>query len=215
MNEKTKIHTVYKLKDGTRVPSVTTILHDMRIPGLEKWAWECGVAGLKYEEVRDQAADIGRLAHYLIMCHLREETPDTASYSPDNLKQAESCLLQYLEWEKSHDVKPILIEQPLVSERYRYGGTIDLLAEVDGELVLIDYKTGKAIYDNYFYQVAAYQRLLNEAGYKPSGLKILRMNREFNDFEERTRRSLVLEFDIFKNYIDIYQKKAMIRKGEK
>ncbi len=75
---KTKIHTVYKTKDGQRVPSVTTILGILNKPALLDWAWRCGCDGINYKAIRDNAADIGTLAHYMIMTYLRGEKPDTS-----------------------------------------------------------------------------------------------------------------------------------------
>lgn len=57
MPSKTKIHTVYKLEDGTRVPSVTTILGILNKPALVEWAYQCGCQGLDYKAVRDQAGE--------------------------------------------------------------------------------------------------------------------------------------------------------------
>ena len=88
---KKKIHTVYKLADGSRVPSVTTALGILNKPKLLNWAWKCGVDGLDYRAVRDNAADIGTLAHYFILCHLKHETPDTSEYSQSDIDKAETC----------------------------------------------------------------------------------------------------------------------------
>lgn len=78
---KTKIHTVYKTADGKRVPSVTTILGILNKPALLDWAWRMGCEGQDYKAVRDNAGDIGTLAHYLILCHLKGEKPETQDYS--------------------------------------------------------------------------------------------------------------------------------------
>lgn len=204
----TKAHTKYHLKSGEIVPSVTTVLSILSKPALIHWAWDCGMKGEDYRKVRDNAADIGTLAHYLIRCHLRGETPDTAEYSPANLSKAETCLLRYWDWEKGKNLKPLMIEQPLVSERYGYGGTIDCLAKVDGDLVLIDHKTGKAIYNEMFYQLAAYKHLLWEAApYSDlNRAMILRIGKEESEgFEVREAGNLETEWDIFQACLQIWK----------
>jgi genome maintenance exonuclease 1 len=207
---KTKIHTVYKLADGTRVPSVTTILGVLNKPALLQWAWQCGVDGLDYKAVRDDAANVGTLAHYLILCHLKGETPDTSEYSPQDIERAENCLIKYWDWEKEHDIKPILVEEPLVS--YEFGGTIDCLAEINGELVLIDFKTSKALYQEMFYQLAAYRQLLREAGYNVINARILRIGREdTGDFEERIASDLDTAWQVFEHCLQIYQLSKKVR----
>jgi len=211
MTSKTKIHTVYKV-GGKRVPSVTTILGILNKPALQHWAWQMGVEGLDYRNVRDQAADVGTLAHHMIMCHLTGEEPDTGEYSAHDIEQAENCLIKYWDWEKAHKIKAVLVEAPLVS-RLGFGGTIDCLAECDGELWLIDHKTGKAIYDDMFYQLAAYKHLLTEQGYEVASTRILRIGRnEDEGFEERVAINLDKHLDLFMSCYKIYELQKEIKR---
>jgi len=215
MPEKTRTHTVYKLADGTKVPSVTTVLGILSKPALIHWAWELGTQGLDYRAVRHQAADVGTLAHYLIMCYLKGEEPDTSEYSQKDIDQAENCLIKYWDWLKGHDIEPILVEEPLVSEQYRYGGTIDCLARCNRELWLIDHKTGPAIYPEMFYQLAAYKQLLQETGYEVNDCRILRIGRdEIGDFEERIAPNLDTAWEIFLRCLDIYTLQKKMRKED-
>lgn len=211
-NTKTKIHTVYKTLSGNRVPSVTTILGVLNKPALLEWAWKCGIDGLDYKAVRDNAADIGTLAHYLIMCHLKGEIPDTSEYSKEDIDKAENCLIKYLDWEKENKITPILVEQPLISEKYQFGGTIDCLARVNDSLILVDHKTGKAIYSEMFYQLAAYRQLLNEAGYEVISARILRIGRDNNEgFEERVMTDLTRQWEVFKHCLELYKLQRELR----
>jgi len=203
---KRQAHIQYQLKDGTFVPGVTTVLGILAKNALIHWAWKCGREGLDYREVRDTAADVGTLAHYLILCHIKGETPDTSEYSPNDLEKANNCLAKYLRWEKEHPITPVMIETPLISEEYRYGGTLDLLAEYDGKFTLVDFKTGKAIYPEMLSQVAAYWKLLEEQGWPVSSARILRIGTDEDEgFEERIRTSLDNEWQIFKHCLEIYR----------
>lgn len=214
MKGKTKIHTVYKTQDGARVPSVTTILGILDKPALLTWAWQCGVDGLDYREVRDNAADIGTLAHLMIMGHLKNEKPDLSEYSSSDINKAENCLIKYWDWEKEHPIEPVLVEAPLVSEEYGFGGTIDCLARLNGDLILIDHKTGKAIYPEMLHQLAAYSQLLKEAGYLVSSARILRIGRdEQGDFEERIAGNLDKNWTLFQNCLNIYNLQKEIKRG--
>ena len=203
---KDKIHTVYKLKNGKKVPGVTTIISILAKPALIHWAWDLGTKGVDYRKFRDDKADIGSLAHYLIMCYLKKETPDTSDYSKKQIDQAENCIISFFEWKKMHSFEPILIESPLVSEKYKFGGTPDLLAKINGEYCLIDFKTGKGIYVNdMFPQLAAYSHLLQENNYKITNSRILRIGREESEgFEERLIQDIEPYWEIFKNCLSIY-----------
>jgi hypothetical protein len=213
---KEKIHTVYKTNDGQRVPSVTTALGILAKNALIDWAWKCGVDGLDYKVVRDSAADVGTLAHYMILCHLRNEKPDTSEYSAKDIDLAENCLLSYFEWQKHHTMESIFVETPLVSETLRYGGTIDWYGKLDGEPTLIDHKTGKAIYGEFFYQLAAYKHLLQENGYPCNSVRILRIGKsEDEGFEERVITSTTNQFELFKHCLVIYELQKIIKREEK
>ena len=215
MIEKTRIHTTYKLKSGERVPSVTTVLGILAKPALLDWAWRMGLEGLDYRAVRDNAADIGTLAHYLIMCGLKGQSPDTTEYSAQDIEKAETCLIKYWEWSKSHKVEPIMVEMPLVSEQYRFGGTIDFFGKIDSQPTLVDFKTGKAIYSEFFYQLAGYNQLLAEAGQTIGAIRILRVGRnEEEGFEERVIKKLDNQWQVFLNCLKIYNLQKEIR-GDK
>jgi len=164
--------------------------------------------------VRDTAADIGTLAHYLILCDIKGKETDVSEYSQQDIDKAETCLLKYWEWRKGHDFKPILAEMPLVSERYQFGGTIDCLAELDGALVLIDHKTGKGIYEEMFYQLAGYQQLLLENGHAIQSARILRIGRDENEgFEEQQVVNLDRHWELFLHCLAIYNLRKEIKKG--
>lgn len=215
VNNKNKIHTVYKLANGDRVPSVTTVLGILNKPALLDWAWQMGTQGLDYKAVRDEAGGIGTLAHYMILCHLRRETPNTSEYSQQNIDKAENCLIKFWDWEKAHDIEPIMLETPLVSEEYQFGGTIDFYGKVDKQPTLLDFKTGKAIYPEFFYQLAAYEQLLAEAGHLIEITRILRIGRnEDEGFEERTVGKLDNQRQIFLNCLSIYNLTKEIRRAK-
>lgn len=205
---KLKSHIQYKNKAGKNVVGVTTALGVLNKPALVAWAWNLGKQGIDWRKFRDDKADIGTLAHYLIMCHLTDEKPDTSDYSKNQIDLAENCILSYFEWEKTHPIKPILTETPLVSESHQFGGTCDIYAELNGQKVLIDIKTGKGIYDEYAYQVAAYKILLNEAEYNVDYAMILNVGRnEDEEFQTKTFMNLDIEKEIFLNCLAIYKLK--------
>lgn len=210
---KGKAHIRYKLKDGHPVPGVTTALNLLAKPALILWANRMGLAGIDTTKYTDDKAQIGTLAHDMILCHFAKREPDTKDYSANQISAAENSFLSFLEWEKRHAIKPILVEAPLVSEKWRYGGTIDLYCELDGEPCLVDFKTGSGIYDEHFYQVAAYRELLNEHGYSCPTVRILNIPRtEDEAFREESKAGLVYEWEIFRACLDIYRFKQMMRR---
>ena len=218
MSDKTKAkaHIRYRDKDNNIVPGVTTILGILNKPALVKWANNLGLQGIDSSKYRDEMADIGTLAHEMIMCHFNKMVLDTSDYSKTQIEKAENCLLSFYEWEKGHDIEPILVEAQLVSEQYQYGGTVDLYCKLDGVATLVDFKTGKAIYPEMMYQLAAYRHLLGDNGRSCASTRILRIGRDEDEgFEERVKANLELEFDLFIHCLDIYNLRKMISKGDK
>lgn len=206
IKQSSKAHIVYKLQNGKKVPGTTTILSVLNKPALMHWAWDLGMNGIDYRTYRDTTARIGTLAHHLVQCDMTGETPDMSEYSPLEIDQAENSLLSYYEWRKGKNIIAIENELPLVSEKFEYGGTIDILAEIDGELWLIDVKTGKAIYTEMLHQLAAYRQLLNENGYDVQKAKILRIGRdETEGFEERTITDFSKHWELFYHCLQIYK----------
>ena len=211
--KKAKAHTIYK-NDGVRVPGVTTILSILNKPALVKWANNLGLQGIDSSKYRDEMADIGTLAHQMIVDYFNKVETDTSEYSKSQIDQAENCLLSFWNWEKGHKIEVIMAEAQLVSAQYGYGGTIDCFCELDGQPTLLDFKTGKAIYPEMFYQLAAYEQLLAEAGHLIEVTRILRIGRDEDEgFEERSVGKLDKHFDLFKYCLAIYNLQKEIRKG--
>jgi len=205
VTRKSKAHIRYELSDGTKVPGVTTVLGVLNKPALVIWANRLGLQGIDSSKYRDGMADIGTLAHQMIVDYFKGEETDTNEYSKSQIDAAENCLLSFWEWEKGHKIEVILAEIPLVSREHGYGGTIDCFCKLDGQPTLLDFKTGKAIYPEFFYQLAAYEQLLAEAGHSFEASRILRIGRDNDEgFEERSVGKLDKQFELFKHCLAIY-----------
>jgi hypothetical protein len=201
----TKAHTRYYLNTGDSIPGVTTVLGVMAKPALIAWANRLGLQGIDSTKYKDKMANIGTLAHYFVMCHFTGKTPDTSEFSQSDIDTAHNCMKSFYSWEKQHKIEPIIVEIPLVSDVYGYGGTPDLVARVDGELELIDFKSGSGIYYDYYYQVAAYRQILKEHGHKVERARLIRIGRDDNEgFEERLILKFDQEFELFLHCLSIY-----------
>lgn len=161
----------YTLKDGTKIPGVTTVLRLRAKEALVEWAFNLGKDNPQLSSSRayvDDLAKIGTLTHELIGAHLRNETPDLSDFTPREVEAAQIPYAKYLSWEQGKKIEVEAIEKVVISERYRYGGSLDVRAKIDGKRTVMDFKTGKAIYPDYFIQTAAYA----EAEQEQTGDKI-------------------------------------------
>lgn len=187
--KKARAHTIYKLRNGTRVPGCTTITDVMGKPALVRWANGLGLQGIDSTKYVDETAQIGKLGHYLIECHLTDKQPEIGDYTANQIVCAEKILKRFIGWEVDRGLTLsdyALSEAALVSEIHRFGGTVDICAVVGGKACLIDIKTCKAIYGEHKTQVAGgYALLCAENGYTLDAVTILRIGRtEEEGFEE-------------------------------
>jgi hypothetical protein len=203
--KKSKAHVRYELPNGTKIPGVTTVLGILNKPALVIWANRLGLQGIDSTKYRDNLAEVGTLAHQMIVDYFNKVKTDTSEYSQSQIDLAENCLLSFWEWEKGHKIEVIMAEAQLVSQEYGFGGTIDCFCKLDGQPTLLDFKTGKAIYPEMFYQLAAYEQLLAEAGKLIEVTRILRIGRDADEgFEERSVGKLDKHFELFRHCLAIY-----------
>lgn len=212
----TKVHTRYKTQDGTPVVGVTTALQELSKPALIFWSWNLGMQNIDYRKFRDKLGVIGTITHDMVLCHQKKTKPDLSEYSPEEIDLAENAFISYLEWEKNKVIEPILLEHPMVSEIFKFGGSLDCYAKIDGVLTLCDYKTSKAIYPEHFYQVSAYLQLLYEHGHKVEQVRILQIGRDSTEgFSEQVKNvnDMELYWKIFRSCLDIYNYKKQLKNG--
>ena len=162
--EKTRAHQKYPLKDGTDVPGASTIAKiGEDSSGLIHWAWKLGIEGQDYRKVRDKAADIGTVAHFMIECFLHNHEADLSEFSAADIEKANVAFANFRRWWDKEGFSIIEPEVQLVSEEYLFGGTIDAPSrDRDGKVVLLDWKTSKAINNAHRVQLAGYEQLWNE-----------------------------------------------------
>jgi hypothetical protein len=177
----------YKNSAGEKIPGTTTIIGRFKESGgLLQWAFKQGQSGAAhlYEE-RDNAALAGNIAHDMIECAILGKERPAFVCAPELLTKAENAFNQYLEWRDQSRIEIVATERSLVSERYQFGGTIDAIGkDTKGRIVLVDWKTSGAVYQDYLIQLAAYALLLeeNKPEWTPTAFHLLRVAKESADF---------------------------------
>lgn len=213
-------HITYKNAAGEKIVGVTTALGMLNKPALVPWAYNRGREGLELYESRDKAANIGTIIHARIMYYYKGLEVDNSNISPEVWDMTDNCMKSFYEWARPRKVKPILMEQPLISEKYQYGGTFDIYGKMDGELTLLDFKSGSGLYDEHFIQLAAYLQLLKEAGHNPVKIVILNIPKTNDDsFTLKSisadEYSLELRFKKFIKLVEIWHLDKELKKYQK
>lgn len=215
---------------GERFPGTTTIIGRWKDSGgLLHWAFKQGQSGAAslYENA-NKAADIGTACHSMIEAHINHSDAWEALALidlPDEGKdKAKNAFGMYLQWERQSGIKMLSKWQEiqLVSPAYKFGGTPDAIGEIDGQVVLIDWKTSNGIYGDYLIQLAAYQHLINEGvrmdtgeslGIKVgNGAYLCRFSKDFPDFEARYFGDLSAEWLQFTRFREAYEADKLIKK---
>ena len=208
ISKRVQAHQRYQTPEGVYVPGVTTVLGLRAKPQLIAWANRLGLQGIDSSKYRDELAEVGSLAHAMILADLKGQKVDTGDYTPNQLDLAENCFLKYLEWAKGKVIKPLLVEEAIVCGEHRFGGTPDFYGEVNGERVLVDYKTG-GIYPEAYVQASAYAHLLaaDRAPWLEAPAKIIILSiprTEDERFLEETHSDYERGWEIFYHLLQIY-----------
>lgn len=140
--------------DGIWYPRVTAIVGIKAKPAL--YMFYAGLPDYKTgEAIKAKSAEEGTLIHETIEAILRRDPV----VIPESIKPAISAFMDFY---SKNDIIAHKIEERVVSKKHHYAGTMDVLAEVNGKLGVLDIKTSIAIYRDYSMQTSAYIQALRE-----------------------------------------------------
>lgn len=184
----------YKINDNW-VKGVTTYLGIIDKPALTYWAADMACEYIRevilsgghitdttliearnaHQNIKQEAADSGTLVHKWAEDFINGKNPPIPGEGKKKVKmtkqeiEVQNGVLAFSEWVNKHNVKFVSSERVVYSKEHNYIGTMDAEAIIDGKKCVIDFKTSSGIWDEYFLQVAAYQRAAEEEGSKYDG----------------------------------------------
>ena len=202
-----------RLSNGTPVPGSTTILKQLDKPFLVKWANKLGKEGKDVTEYVNNSAKLGTLIHSIVESHLLKQEIDVSNYTDDELTLAELAFGRYMAWENQHTIENVEVEKVLVSETYKYGGSIDIYCKLDGVYTVIDLKTSKSVSLDQEIQVSSYEQLVRENNLLVDRLLIVNLGKEATsklNVVEIARDKSSKYFKLFKQLLDVYYTKKEI-----
>lgn len=162
--ERNAEHQKYVLRDGSVVGGASSIcrMGDSPEP-LIRWANRMGLEGKDSTKFRDKAADVGHIFHFMVACFMENAEPDFREYDDKDIRKAELGFAKFMDFWTKERLVCVASEKQMVSEVWRYGGTLDIVArDEDGLLALLDEKSSKAVYWSQKCQLAGYEQLWNE-----------------------------------------------------
>jgi ATP-dependent exoDNAse (exonuclease V) beta subunit len=206
--------------------------------------WEdddCGHMGLEnillqakkaHRQKKTDAADIGTRVHEVIQAWVESDgkldpaevcptlfynlfKSKTADLTPEMIlnAQARQGLEAFIAWGEFHDVH-VLAWEEVVSDGEYYAGRYDMLATIDGNVTLLDFKTSTGIWDEYWVQVNAYALCLQHTATPPTHVAILRIDKKTGGIEYVVQETSERLQNAFK-CLSLYYHFAVTQKGGK
>jgi len=238
----------YKVSDDgskpAHCPSVTTILNVLNKPALAEWAKNCAcnyiednvrllLAGNSFsvdalfkiiaagrtahDRVREEAAEIGVSTHDFLRDYWRGYSSGVCPKMPED-ERTVKCINAALNWFSDHKIEPYAVEEPQYSRLHKICGRPDLIALVDGELAVVDYKSTKFLYPEVALQMCLYAKMHEEMhGQFPAVRWGLRLDKETGEFEDKRYKpeTFDLDWDSFKCCLTLYERFKHLRRKEK
>lgn len=210
--------------DGKRVPGVTTVLGVLDKPALVGWASrtaadaavEAVANGMPHDAAkeagrkavfarRDKAADLGTRAHAMVEAHFAGEEISVDVSDPEKAK-VYACARRAIDHIEKTCTRVVLSETAYTSPM-GFGGTLDLVVERDGKLLIADLKTGKGVHDEVVPQLAAYRWLLSCANVVVEGGLVFHVSVDGDEVVEHVIPSHKLDagWRVFDCALTIYQ----------
>jgi len=194
----------YETPHGKKYPSITTVLGARDKGALQEWRARVGDA--EANRIGRHASTRGSALHTAVEKYIDNAEEYFAEGEMPHVKAMFRAIQPVLD---SRIGKVILQEQPLYSDHLGVAGRVDLVAEFDGKLSIVDFKTSSRVkqakdISNYFIQTAAYAIMFEERTNIPVPQNVIIMSVENSQeplvfVEKRDRWTLEL-LDIINEY---------------
>lgn len=193
---------VYPISEGVQYYSITTITSFQKAAFFKEWRQRVGAEVADRKTAR--ATGRGTAFHSIVEAYLKNEPidPVTTAPLPYTLFQVAKPALNRIN--NIH-----VLEGALYSDYLRVAGRVDCIAEFDGELAVIDFKTSdkekkEEWIENYFVQETAYAVMFYErTGLQPKKIVTIIATEE-GHCQVIEKYNLDYYFTLLKEYIDAF-----------
>ena len=154
--------------EGKSYPSITTILS---IRGKEAiYEWRKRVGDAKANRIIRRSTTRGTQFHSLLEQYFLNQITDVDLFKANALAKNPGVwylFLEAIQELENHIGKIYCIEDYLYSDEYGVAGAVDMIAEWDGKISVVDFKTSNSAkreewIENYFIQGTAYAKMFTE-----------------------------------------------------
>lgn len=150
----------YVTPEGSRYPSITTVLGDGDKPWLDEWRASMGEE--KADAEMQRAAERGSAVHLMAERYLNNDDTPTRDQKKEHITEFNALRVRL------NRINNIYTQEtPLWSDVLRCAGRVDCVGEYEGVLSIIDFKTStnnktQSMIGDYFLQTTAYALMFHE-----------------------------------------------------
>jgi hypothetical protein len=156
----------YLTPSGNKYPSVTTVSGIFAKEGIINWRKSVGEE--QATKITTQASVRGTAVHKICEDYINNNSDYLKGHMPVNIAS-----FRYIKDIIDENINNVVMQEcPLYSDYLQVAGTVDCIAEWNGKLSIIDFKTSRKLkkkewIENYFMQEAAYAVMFEERTAKP------------------------------------------------
>lgn len=171
--------------DGKPLVGVTSALQIIAKPQLIQWAANMACdfiqevmmkgdpitlpvikeARLAHRKKKEKAGEAGTDVHFEVE-NLIKGSFERSGGILEGVSSENKSVQNFIDWAMENKVKFLESEKRVYSEKLWIGGILDMVFEMDGKKYIGDIKTSSGIYNEHFFQMAAYELCLEEMGVK-------------------------------------------------
>lgn len=203
------------IKDGKTYWRVTSVIGLLNKPMLLPWAAKCTAIGFEnglspteakkeYKRIGEKAMEYGSAVHHLI--ENREGIDEDKLL---DIPEIENGYLGYLKWKEEMPSIIMEQEQTIYSDKHGFAGTLDMVADIHGQIYLIDFKLSPALYpEQHAMQFAAYREAYKEThGVNLKHTANVRLSKDKIDYDwrEYTPAEIKLGWQNFKCLLELQE----------
>ena len=157
----------YETPEGNKYPSITTVLSNRKKEGLFEWRKRVGNDVANH--IARTSAARGTSIHHMCEDYLNNmQTDFPEEFAKHEKKFLHYCLFKQLRDQALKNIDNIYAQEAgLYSDKYKVAGRVDCIAEYDGKLSIIDFKTSSKERsddwnESYYIQASAYAEMFEE-----------------------------------------------------
>ena len=179
-----------------------------------RMALEPLIKGMKSAYLRKShdALNIGNITHEWVEAAINWKLEGGDIPKMPKQEEAVNAIDAFKDWVSQNVVEWKSSEEKLFNRKYRYAGTVDARAIINGEYCVIDWKTSKAVYPEYHLQIAAYAKAVEDIhGIPVDATYILRCDKATGRFEAVRSTAIEENFQAFLAALTLHRRMKELR----